>query len=88
MDGVAHAYEKGSGVAHHDDGRTAERSWRSKERKDSARRNDDHHKDDTEDQRKRLRTKRIVEHPDIAAHQGVLHPAQQESISADMQPRC
>jgi hypothetical protein len=30
-------------------------------------------------ERKRLRAKRIVEHPDVATHQGVLHPAQQES---------
>ncbi len=87
MHNVADPDIERTGVAHHDDLRAAESAWGTKERQDRARGNDDHREDDTGNQRKRLRAKRIVEHPNVAAHQRVLHSAQQESISADMQPR-
>jgi hypothetical protein len=34
-----------------------------------------------------LRAKRIVKHPNVAAHQRVFHPTQQEPMSADLQPQ-
>ena len=87
MHDVADPHVKRAGVAHHDDRCAAERARWPKERQNCARGNDDDRKDDTGNQRKRLRAKRIIEHPEVAAHQRVLHPAQQESISADMQTR-
>jgi hypothetical protein len=88
MHGVTDTHVESAGLANHDDRRAAQRARRANDGQHNACRNHDHREDDTGDQRKRLRAKRVVEHPTITTHQRVRAPAQQKTISADIGSRC